>query len=109
MRPGMSQNMSHSTMCLMPFIAPVLIASSPSQKTAAAKPTPVRTVANEPVKPSPSPAIKVEAPNKPQATPPRSGASYPPVKTSKLDVDARPIYEPNGKPITDIDMDAGIL
>ncbi|MCJ1451575.1 cleavage polyadenylation factor subunit fip1 [Mycoblastus sanguinarius] len=51
-----------------------------------------------------SPGIKTELPGK--ETPTRSGASYPEVKTSSLDVDAKPIYEPNGKPITDIDMDA---
>ena len=38
----------------------------------------------------------------------RSGASYPAVKTSNIDVDTVPIYEPNGKLITDIDMDAGM-
>jgi hypothetical protein len=38
----------------------------------------------------------------------RAGATYPAIKTSKIDVEAKPIYEPNGKPITDIDMDAGI-
>ena len=40
--------------------------------------------------------------------PSQPGASYPAYKTSKLDVDAKPIYEPNGKPITEIDMDAGM-
>ena len=54
-----------------------------------------------------SPGIKTELPGK--ETPTRSGASYPEVKTSSLDVDAKPIYEPNGKPITDIDMDAGMF
>ena len=26
---------------------------------------------------------------------------------SKIDIDAKPIYEANGKPISEIDMDAG--
>ena len=42
-------------------------------------------------------------------TPTRPGSSYPAVKSSKIDVDAKPIYEANGKPITEIDMDAGNL
>ena len=53
----------------------------------------------------PFPVPRIEAPAK--ATPPRSGASYPAIKTSQVDVDAKPIYEPNGKPITEFDMDAG--
>ena len=54
-----------------------------------------------------SPALKTETSAK--ATPPRSGASYPAIKTSKIDVDAKPIYEPNGKPITEINMDTGAV
>ena len=52
-----------------------------------------------------SPAIKQEISGK--ETPIRPGSSYPAVKISSIDVDARPIYEPNGKPITDIDLDTG--
>ena len=37
----------------------------------------------------------------------RPGSSYPGIRTSKIDVDAKPVYEANGKPITEIDMDAG--
>lgn len=50
-----------------------------------------------------SPTVKTETSGK--ETPTRLGSSYPAVKTSNIDVDAKPIYEPNGKPITDIDMD----
>ncbi|KAK3174263.1 hypothetical protein OEA41_001507 [Lepraria neglecta] len=50
-----------------------------------------------------SPGIKIEAPGK--ETPSRPGASYPAVKVSNLDLDTKPIYEPTGKPITEIDMD----
>ena len=39
----------------------------------------------------------------------RPGSSFPAVKTSNIDVDAKPIYEATGKPITDIDMDTGML
>ena len=54
-----------------------------------------------------SPAIKLEA--RARATPPPSkpGSSYPAVRTSSLDVDAKPIHEPSGKPITEVDLDAG--
>ena len=52
-----------------------------------------------------SPAVKQEPSGK--ETPTRLGSSYPAVKTSNIDVDSKPIYEPNGKPITDIDMDSG--
>ena len=57
------------------------------------------------VRSQPSPKPTVDVPTK--VTPARSGASYPGIKTSKIDVDAKPRYEPNGKPITEIDMDAG--
>lgn len=51
------------------------------------------------------PVQRAHTPTK--ATPLRSGADYPPVRTSTIDLDAKPIYEPTGKPITAIDMDAG--
>lgn len=38
----------------------------------------------------------------------RPGSSFPAVKTSSIDIDAKPIYEATGKPITDIDMDTGM-
>ena len=38
----------------------------------------------------------------------RPGSSFPAIKTSSIDIDAKPIYEATGKPITDIDMDAGM-
>ena len=40
-------------------------------------------------------------------TPTRLGSSYPAIRSSDVDVDAKPIYELNGKPITDVDLDAG--
>jgi len=54
-----------------------------------------------------SPAIKAEASAKEKEAPSRPGSSYPAVKISSLDVDAKPVYEPNGKPVTEIDMDSG--
>lgn len=54
-----------------------------------------------------SPAVKAESSVKGKDGPSRPGSSYPAVKTSNLDLDAKPVYEPNGKSITDIDMDAG--
>lgn len=56
-----------------------------------------------------SPAIKNEAMAKDRENQSRPGSSYPAVKTSNLDVNAKPIYGPNGKPITEIDMDSGGL
>ncbi|KAI9801826.1 MAG: hypothetical protein M1825_003199 [Sarcosagium campestre] len=56
--------------------------------------------------PAPSAAIKVENPARTSApTPPKSGADYPEVRTSKIDVDAVPIFEPAGKPVTELDID----
>ena len=50
-------------------------------------------------------AIKKEAAAK--ATPPVSGSDLPGIPTSKIDVDAKPIYELAGKPITQINIDEG--
>ncbi|RFU32903.1 hypothetical protein B7463_g3464, partial [Scytalidium lignicola] len=36
---------------------------------------------------------------------PVSGADLPGIATSKIDIDAKPIYEPAGKPITQVDID----
>lgn len=36
-----------------------------------------------------------------------SGADLPGIATSKIDVNAKPIYEPAGKPITQINIDEG--
>ncbi|KAI4214919.1 MAG: hypothetical protein LQ351_002633 [Letrouitia transgressa] len=52
-----------------------------------------------------SSAVKGESTGKTTPTPTKSGALYPPVKTSTINLDAKPIYGPNGKPITEIDMD----
>jgi pre-mRNA 3'-end-processing factor FIP1 len=53
------------------------------------------------------PAIKKETTAK--STPPVSGADLPGISTSKINVDAKPIYEPAGKPITQVNIDEGIL
>lgn len=39
--------------------------------------------------------------------PPVSGSDLPGISTSKIDVDAKPIYEPAGKSITQVDIDEG--
>lgn len=57
------------------------------------------------MKPQKSPLVKNESTAKP--SPSRPSAFYPAIKTSTIDVDARPIYVPSDKPITDIDLDAG--
>jgi len=38
----------------------------------------------------------------------RDGSKYPEVRTSSIDVDAMPTYEPAGKLITEVDLDADI-
>jgi pre-mRNA 3'-end-processing factor FIP1 len=38
-----------------------------------------------------------------------SGADLPGISTSKIDVNAKPIYEPAGKPITQVNIDEGII
>ena len=54
-----------------------------------------------------SSAIKNEASGRESQS--RPGSSFPAIKTSSIDIDAKPVYEATGKPITDIDMDAGML
>jgi pre-mRNA 3'-end-processing factor FIP1 len=49
--------------------------------------------------------VKKETPAK--GTPPVSGADLPGIATSKIDVDAKPIYKPAGKPITQVNIDEG--
>ena len=49
------------------------------------------------------PAVKKETSTKPTAQP--SGADLPGIATSTIDVDAKPIYEPAGKPITQVNID----
>ena len=78
------------------------------QRVSAIRRTPVRGASPaEAAKARPSSAIKVETSVKASPAPSKPGSTYPPYKTSNIDVDANPIYQPNGKPITEIDMDAG--
>ena len=37
----------------------------------------------------------------------RAGSTYPAIKASDIDVNDKPIHEPSGKPITEVDIDAG--
>ena len=53
-----------------------------------------------------TPSLKVEPLSK-EPISLRPGASYPAVKISTVDVDAKPIHEASGRPITEVDMDAG--
>lgn len=77
-----------------------------SQRVSSVKKSPVRTSSLEPAgKSQPFPFTKSE--NSVKTISSRPGASYPATKTSKIDVDARPVYDPNGKPITEIDLDGG--
>lgn len=54
-------------------------------------------------KPAP---VKGEASAKPTRS--VSGADLPGISISKIDIDAKPIYEPAGKPITQVDIDEGM-
>ncbi|KAL8796570.1 MAG: hypothetical protein Q9182_007347 [Xanthomendoza sp. 2 TL-2023] len=58
------------------------------------------------VKPPRSPAIKGETTGKATPTHIKAGATYPAFRTSSIDVEAKPIHGPTGKPITEVDMDA---
>ncbi|TVY51051.1 Pre-mRNA polyadenylation factor FIP1 [Lachnellula cervina] len=55
--------------------------------------------------PAKSAAVKKESKDK--ATPTVSGADLPGVSTSKIDVNAKPVYEPAGKRITQVNIDEG--
>ncbi|MCJ1362563.1 pre-mRNA 3-end-processing factor fip1l1 [Acarospora aff. strigata] len=55
---------------------------------------------------TPVPAVKADTPTR--TTQLKSGAEYPAVRTSTIDIDAKPIFLPTGKPITEIDMDADL-
>merc|ERR1711964_153163 len=59
-----------------------------------------RTTANEVV--AKAPVVKKEAT---KGTWEVSGADLPGISTSKIDVNAKPIYEPAGKPITQVNID----
>ena len=73
----------------------------------ALKPQPGRIPSTDPgVVRKDSSAIKNEATGREGQS--RPGSSFPAVKTSSIDIDAKPIYEATGKPITDIDMDTGM-
>lgn len=54
-----------------------------------------------------APAVKTEKVKKDSETPAISGAELPGLATSKIDVNAKPMYEPAGKPITQINIDEG--
>ena len=67
---------------------------------------PLRSPSNEPAPlRRDSPALKTDCFEK--EIPSKPGSSYPAVKISTVDVDAKPVYEPSGKLITEVDMDAG--
>lgn len=53
-----------------------------------------------------SATVKAETPSR-AALPQKPGNQYPEVHTSTIDVNAVPTYGPSGKPITDVDIDAG--
>ena len=80
----------------------------------ARKPPRISAVKDAPVRTgSPAGTLKTQAPSASKKepsrrdTPARVGSSYPAVKTSRIDIDAVPIHEPTGKPVTEVDMDAG--
>jgi pre-mRNA 3'-end-processing factor FIP1 len=67
---------------------------------------PQRTSAND-TTPAAAPVKKETKESK--IVPSGSGADLPGIATSKIDVNAKPIYEPAGKPITQVIIDAGRL
>ncbi len=77
----------------------------PSRQTTL-KTAPPRPASTDHAAKTPVPAPRADTPTT-KAQPLKSGAEYPALRTSTIDVDAKPIYPPTGKPITEIDMDAG--
>ncbi|KAI9792634.1 MAG: hypothetical protein M1833_001038 [Piccolia ochrophora] len=67
---------------------------------------PARTTSSDGTS-KPSPLPKAEPAKKP-TTPPKSGADYPAVRSSTIDVDAAPTYDAAGKSITEIDIDSDL-
>lgn len=63
-----------------------------------------RTASSTDVVSKPAVVKKEAAKGTPQVS---SGADLPGISTSKIDVDAKPIYEPAGKPITQVNIDEG--
>lgn len=64
-------------------------------------------ISDKTMRPSPERKSRAEAlePGSPSEL--KSGADYPDVRTSKLDLEARPIYDPAGKPIDELNLDEG--
>ena len=73
-----------------------ILKAPPTLRSPSAEPVPTKRA---------STAVKIEPSEK--ETPTKPGSAYPPIKSSTLDVDAKPVYEPAGKPITEADMDSG--
>ncbi|KAL8870853.1 MAG: hypothetical protein Q9174_003199 [Haloplaca sp. 1 TL-2023] len=85
---------------------PDAVAPTPRPNAPKGQPLRVPSTATDIQKGARSPAIKVESNIKATPTGGKPGASYPAVRTSSIDVDAKPIHGPTGKPITQVDMDA---
>ncbi|CAG8979888.1 hypothetical protein HYALB_00002662 [Hymenoscyphus albidus] len=65
---------------------------------------PQRTSTSE-AAPEPSPTTIKKAPKAAKLPPSGAGQDLPGIATSKIDVNAKPIYEPAGKPITQVNID----
>ncbi|KAL9062207.1 MAG: hypothetical protein Q9157_009128, partial [Trypethelium eluteriae] len=69
---------------------------------------PVRLSSEKPSQPTAPPKTTDTPQTTRAAIPTKSGANYPEVRTSSVDVEANPTYPPAGKPITDIDIDTDL-
>ncbi|KAI9884948.1 MAG: hypothetical protein M1823_003262 [Watsoniomyces obsoletus] len=87
--------------------APVPQSRHSVMRTAPARRVSATTTTATSAAPEASPSVKKELTPK-TATPSRSGADYPEVRTSKIDVDKIPVYEPVGKLLTEVDIDADL-
>ncbi|KAI9890921.1 MAG: hypothetical protein M1814_003420 [Vezdaea aestivalis] len=76
--------------------APLSEPNPPASKGGQKRPIPV-------TKPQPEKTSSTAEPAKPTVT--RPGSDFPAIATSKIDIDANPIFEPAGKPITQVDLD----
>lgn len=85
--------------------------SRQSQPYKRLKQEPVRITSSDAVptlRNQPQVQVKSETPTTTKKVAVRDGSKYPEFRTSTIDVDGVPVWEPSGKPITEVDLDADI-
>ncbi len=99
---GWRQSRTTTRVCILstPFKSILIFFSQPRYNDI--RNIPQRTIASEPAS---KPAAKKERAVKDKAQP--SGAHLPGLSTSTIDINAKPVYELAGKPITQVNIDEG--